>query len=267
MPELNEVSYSREVTIAAFRDYYQFLTKMFLPEDRVEEPPPGGWPSITKEKLRLLNKNSEVFELMRHLPYISEESLLAPHADVAHWPTLLDVGACDQRPFDETDVEGTRVVTDGLDWEDIPSTAFGISYGDDKFILDTQFGVVFWLEVPGEVIDSAVREPITDDFYDCTPENEHDWRTNKAWPIADFFEVLKSRYRSLDYVPLHGYRIEEWFDEYKEGDDFSDGIILLRSAREIYQEHGWPDLSVYKKSECLDAITSTIKDRFPAQDF
>ncbi|KAH0278070.1 hypothetical protein KCU91_g2749, partial [Aureobasidium melanogenum] len=267
MPELNEVSYSREATIAAFRDYYQFLTEMFLPENRVEEPPAEGWSSITKEKLRLLDKDDEVVELMRHLPYISNDGLLAPHAEIAHWPSLLDASAYDQRPFDESDVEETRVITDGLDWENVPSSAFGISCGDDIFILDTQFGVVFWLDSPGEVLESAAREPITDDFYDCTPENEHEWRSNKAWAIPDFFEVLKNRYRILKYLPFHERRIEEWFDIYKEGDGPNGGRPILRSVRKIYQEQGWPDLSVYKKNECLDKIDKTIKDHFPAEDF
>lgn len=267
MPELDEVSYSREATIAAFRDYYQFLTRMFLPEDRVLEPPAGGWPSITKEKLRFLGKNDEVFELMRNLPYLSGETLLAPHAQVADWPFMLDASPFTQRPFHEAEVEGMRVITDGLDWEDVPSSAFGISCGEDCFILDTKFGVVFWDSAPGEVTDTAAREPIVEDFFDCTPENEHGWRCNKAWAIADFFEVLKNRYRILKYLPLHEYRIEEWFDQYENGDGPNGSRPFLRAIRQVYQEYGWPDTSVYKKQECMDALDKMIKSRFPKQDF
>jgi hypothetical protein len=50
MPELHEVSYSREATIAAFRDFYQFLAKFYMSEDEIEEPPAGGWPTITNER-------------------------------------------------------------------------------------------------------------------------------------------------------------------------------------------------------------------------
>ncbi|KAG9952244.1 hypothetical protein KCU85_g2152, partial [Aureobasidium melanogenum] len=261
MPELHEVSYSREATIAAFRDYYQFLTTMFLPKGRVLEPPVGGWPSITREKVYFLGKNDEVFELMKHLPYLSEEALLAPYAEVADWPFMVDVS------FEESDIEGTRVMTDELDWEDIPSSAFGITSGKDYFILDTQFGVVFWDGAPGEVADTAAREPIVGDFFDCTPENEHGWRCNKAWAIADFFEVLKNRYRILKYLPLHEYRIEEWFDQYEDGDGPNGNYPFLRAIRRVYKEHGWPDPSVYKKQECMDALQKMIEESFPEQNF
>lgn len=266
MPELNEVSYSREATIAAFRDYYQFLTTMFLPEGKVEEPPAEGWPAITKENTRLLGKNDEVFELIRHLPYIPEESLLAPYAPVSNWPFLLGLRPSNQRPFDESDVEGTRIITEGLDWEDIPSSAIGITRGDVRFILDTQFGVVHWLETPRELQKSAVREPIIGDFDDCTPENEHEWRYSTAWAIPDFFEVLKNQYRDLKYIPLHALRIEEFPKEFEEGDGPLGGGPFFRVVRQLYRDYGWPNLSVYKKEECLNAITKMIIDRFPEED-
>lgn len=266
MPELHEVSYSREATIAAFRDYYQFLIAMFLPEDRVKETPAGGWPAITKKNVRLLGKNDEVFELMRHLPYVPEETLLAPYTRVGDWPFLLGLRPSSQRPFDESDVEGRRIITEGVDWEDIPSSAFGITRGDVRFILDTRFGVAHWLETPREIQKSAVREPILGDFDDCTPENEHEWRYSTAWAIPDLFEVLKNQYRNLKYIPLHEHRIEEFPEEFEEGDGPLGGGPFMRAARQVYMDHGWPDLSVYKKQECMDALHKMIKDRFPEED-
>lgn len=180
MPALDEVSYSREATIAAFRDYYRFLTEMFLPEDRVKEPRAGGWPAITKDNSRLLGKNDGVFELIRHLPYVAEETLLAPYARVGNWPFLLGARLLHQRPFDDSDVEGTRIITEGLDWENVPPSAFDVTRDDVTFILDTQFGVVHWLETPRGIYESTAREPIIRDFDDCTPENEHEWRHSTA---------------------------------------------------------------------------------------
>ena len=263
MPELSEVSYSREATIAAFRDFYQFLTKMYLPEDMIEEPPTSGWPSITDENMHLLGKNHEVAELMRHLPYISDKTLLAPHAEVAHWPALLSRHPKAKKPFDETAVEPVRILAEGLEWENVPPSAFGISIGHDKYILDTRFGVVHCLDTPIEVKESAPKEAITDNFWDCTPENEHEWRNGTAWAIEDFFEILKVRYRELQYLPVHEHRIEEWFDEYEE-DDYRP---VLRCIRQIYKEHGWPDLSEYTKKECLHSVEKLIEERFPDEDF
>lgn len=39
MFDLEDITYSREGTISAIRDYYQFLTKMYLPESAILEPP------------------------------------------------------------------------------------------------------------------------------------------------------------------------------------------------------------------------------------
>jgi len=260
MPRLDEVSYSREATIAAFRNYYQFLTQFYLSEDMVEEPPTGGWPSITDEKVRLLGKNEEVAELMRHLPYLADDRLLAPHAECAHWPSLLSRHPKENKPFDGTNIDAIRIITEDLEWENVTPSAFGISMGKDTFILDTQLGIVHCLDTPIEVKEAAPREAILDDFWDCTPENEHGWRCSSvAWSIADFFEVMKQRYRDLQYLPMNGWRVEEWFDEYEDGDYRP----VLRSVRQVYKEHGWPDLSVYDKEKCLESVDKLIEEQFP----
>lgn len=265
MPELHEVSYSREATVAAFRDFYQFLTKMYLPQNMVEEPPAGGWPAITDKNVHILGKNDEVAELMRHLSYIADDCLLAPHAEIAHWPALLSRHPNVKKPFDETAVDAVRIITEGLEWENVPASAFGLSIGDDKFILDTRFGIVHCLDTPIEVKDAAPRQAITDDFANRTPANEHGWRCcGAAWAIDDFFEVLKERYRGLLYLPVHETRIEEWFDEYEEDDDYRP---VLRCIRQVYKEHSWPDLSVYTKKECVESMDRMIEERFPDEQF
>lgn len=256
MPHLHQVSYSREATIAAFRDYYQFLTQFYLSEDMIEEPPAGGWPSITDEKVRLLGKNEEVAELMRHLPYISDRGLLAPHSEVAHWPNLLaDIG--------DSETDDLRFISEDLGWENVPPSAFGILYDEDRIVLDTKFGVIHWVAgVREEAKQDPAREGILDGFWDCTPEDE-EWRVAPAWAIVDFFEVLKKLHRDLVYVPIRKTRVEEWFDEYETSDDKS----YLRSVRQVYKEHGWPDLGVYKKKECLESVAKLMEERFPEEDF
>lgn len=256
MPRLHEVSYSREATIAAFRDYYQFLAKMYLPEDMIEEPPAGGWPSITDENVRLLGKNDEVAELMRHLPYISDRGLLAPHSEVAHWANLL-------ANIEDSDIDDLRFISEDLGWENVPSSAFGILFDEDRIVLDTKFGVIHWVAgVREEAKHTPAREGILDDFWDCTPEDE-EWRVAPAWAIVDFFEILKKLHRDLVYVPIHRTRVEEWFDEFENSEDKS----YLRSVRQVYKEHGWPDLAVYKKKECLESVAKLMEERFPEEDF
>ncbi|KAG9521203.1 hypothetical protein KCU93_g7469, partial [Aureobasidium melanogenum] len=268
MPNLDEITYSREITIAAFRDYYEFLIDMFLPDNWIIEPPAGGWPSITKEKADLLGKNDEVYELMRHLPYLPNSSLLLARAPAANWSSVFE-----RRSFDQEGVIGTRIITEGLEWPNIPSSAFGLTRGGRDtfmFILDTQFGTVHWLEGPDIDFDST-RQPIIgpsgdkEPFRDCTPENERGWRSQTAWTITDFFEVLKNEFRTLRSVPVDASQVEYWFgdEDYEELEELDEEDVLIRSIRDTYQEHGWPDVSIYKKYECQDAVDKLMVDCFP----
>ncbi|KAH0028548.1 hypothetical protein KCU78_g3608, partial [Aureobasidium melanogenum] len=264
MPTLDEITYSREATIAAFRDYYEFLIKMFLPDDWIIEPPAGGWPSITKEKADLLGKNDEVYKLMRHLPYLPDSSLLVARATAANWSSVFE-----DMNSDQEGATGTRIITEGLEWPNIPSSAFGLTLGGRdtfRFILDTHLGTVHWLEGPDFDFDST-RQPIigpsgdAEPSRDCTPANQRGWRSQTAWTITDFFEVLKNEFRTLRSVPVDASQVEYWFgdEDYETLEESDEGDILIRSVRDTYQEHGWPVISVYKKDECQDAVDKLIE--------
>lgn len=56
----DDVEYSEEAIVAAFRDYYTFLTKLYLRGSAITEPPVGGWPNINAESLRGLDKDKVV---------------------------------------------------------------------------------------------------------------------------------------------------------------------------------------------------------------
>lgn len=73
------VGYDRDTTVAVVRDYYYFLAMMYLDEDRIMEPPPGGWPHITPDSMRALGKTDEVVDMLRHLPYINESGVSSDH--------------------------------------------------------------------------------------------------------------------------------------------------------------------------------------------
>lgn len=65
--------YSLETTIAAFQDYYNFLTKMYLNPSSIAWPPKDGWPNITPESMAPLEKSPAVIDLLRNLPYIKQD--------------------------------------------------------------------------------------------------------------------------------------------------------------------------------------------------
>lgn len=63
----------RDQIAAQLLSYYEFLVTMYLPEDCLKRPPDGGWPQITAERLEWLGKTDAVVDLLKHIPYISQE--------------------------------------------------------------------------------------------------------------------------------------------------------------------------------------------------
>ncbi len=136
MPRLSEIGYSRDACIAAVRDYYSFLTKMYLKESIVMEPPEGGWPAITAGKLRGLGKTDEVISLLRYLPYIrfvgdlEDDAQGAPSFLFADWNTactLIDKFGLSAEDFK---------YTDGDFGDDVPPHVVGLTSGrEDSAII------------------------------------------------------------------------------------------------------------------------------------
>ncbi|KAI1403244.1 hypothetical protein F4819DRAFT_237305 [Hypoxylon fuscum] len=266
MPELDEISYSRDATVGAVRDYYAFLTKMYLNEDIVITPPEAGWPSITgadENLLAGLGKTDEVVGLLAHLPYIKADGDAnhrahgAPDCYFADWRAL--IRGLDE---DKSNCDGLKIITEGYDfYEDAPPHVIGLTAGayNPLFVLDTELGIVHWSDdCPGEIKLNPSREPVKDDPYEYAPENEADWRNDApAWAIADFFELLKDQFRQLKFIPISPHTVT---DVYIQGRR-SEGMIPM--LQEIYHEHGWPDLERYRKRECLDAIQKALEERYP----
>ncbi|KAB5562952.1 hypothetical protein GE09DRAFT_765441 [Coniochaeta sp. 2T2.1] len=67
-----DITYSRQETVAAVTDFYQFLTKMYMKESQVVYPPEGGWPSIVNCYRDRLGKSDEAVGLLTHPPYIKD---------------------------------------------------------------------------------------------------------------------------------------------------------------------------------------------------
>lgn len=65
----------RDNMIAPFYEYYAFHARLHIPESDIKHPPPGGWPSITRQRLSKSGKlKSEfVLDVLRHLPYIRQD--------------------------------------------------------------------------------------------------------------------------------------------------------------------------------------------------
>lgn len=264
MPELSEIEYSRDTCVAAFRDYYSFLAKMYLKDLMIIEPPEGGWPSITTECMQEVGKTEEVAMLLRNLPYIRKPDDDRNKAQGAPWCYFADWQKnCSYLPRGHTSGDDLKITSENASYyNDVPPHVVGLTSGgrdNPVFLLDTKLGIVHWPECYDEIRYNPSREAVQDDPYDYAPENEAEWRADApAWAIADFFEVLKGQFRELSFIPISSRLV---LDVYTRLGVHSGGVVPL--LQDIYREHGWPDLQRYRKQECLDAVQRALEERYP----
>ncbi|KAK1459890.1 hypothetical protein CMEL01_02889 [Colletotrichum melonis] len=264
MPELTDCSYSRDEFIALIRNYYSFLMTMYLPEDAVIYPPVEGWPTISSENFRDMNKTPEVISLLRHLPYIRvpstnplEQAQGAPWCYFADWQ---DVGALLERNLDG---KSLKLISEGPDiCDNVPAHVIGLTDGGREnpiFLLDTELGVVYWPDCPGEISNnpSYNNVQIFDDPYEWAPDDEADWRDNASrWTMKGFFEVLKDQFLNLNFIATS---TTDVIDVYSTPNSKSDGSI--ERLQNIYRQHGWPDAENFRKQECLEALENAMEQQ------
>ncbi|KAK1963924.1 hypothetical protein LY78DRAFT_659871 [Colletotrichum sublineola] len=263
MTELDDISYSREECIAVIRDYYSFLTKMYLREEDVLHPPEGGWPSITPEIMAGLGKTDEVISLLRRLPYIrksySHDSPQAAGSSYfANWQY-----ECHLVMYKSGTGGDLKLVSETAELhDDVPPHVISLTLGSHNnhtFLLDTELGIVYWHQCPGEIHMNTTREQVWDDPHEWAPENEADWRGDAArWSVKDFFELLKDQFIALTFIPINSQTVHE---VYARRHPSYDGWIERVQA--IYRHHGWPDLENFCKDECLEDIKTALTEEFP----
>ncbi|RYP53139.1 hypothetical protein DL768_001813 [Monosporascus sp. mg162] len=258
MPNLEEITYSRDATVDAVRDYYDFLTKMYLEESYILEPPAGGWSTI-RPYLECMGKTDEVLSLLCRLPYIRERNNAdsvhcAPWCYFADWQDLGRVAS-----VRHLNGETLRLYSERAEIiDDVPPHVVGLTCGGRRnpvILLDTKLGIVHWYECPSEIIHAPAREPLQDDPYDYAPENEAVWMAEcGTWAIPDFFEVLKDEFRKLHFIPTSSKSV---VDIYTVFPGSREDIPVMQ---DIFREHGWPDLQRYRKSECLKALQERLPE-------
>jgi len=67
--------YSRDELVEELTSFYKLLIRLYLPVSSLNIPPKDGWPEITAERYAFLKKNDTVIDLMKHLPYIHQDSI------------------------------------------------------------------------------------------------------------------------------------------------------------------------------------------------
>jgi hypothetical protein len=272
MPRLSEVSYSLEETVAAIRDYFEFLTRVYLDESLVLLPPEGGWPEITPERLQGLGKTDDVIQLLRHIPYIQDgDWIYAGPCKIMFYNWARAVRGTNT----SKDFENMRIGTEPYgDWDKglIPPHMVGLITVEtyfERFLLDTKHGVIYWYDCPGGIHDSPTREPILDDLSgpdssdEETPKEVPEWQTSPAWSVRDFFELLKDCFRELRTIPLSRNEVYD-LDTIRYDSETLEALSLVR---DVFREHGWPDLDRYRKEDCLRAARRVMEEKFPNEEF
>jgi hypothetical protein len=253
MLTLDQVQYSEEATVTAVTDFFIFLTKMYLPDSAVVHPPPGGWPTLASD-LRNLGKSDTVLSLLSHLPYINEDGVdenkipeVTPSGRWADWHTF-GIEARERNG----DLEQYRVITEEPTiMEHVPAHVVGLSASEhDTFLLDTELGVVYWYECDGRLRYGP--RTIEDDPYEyCDDDEEAEWRADgAAWPVADFFEVLKKEFRTLRWMPWNEY--DECITVMEAESSSRHQRNPVPAIQAVYRRHGWPHGPEYRKEACLE---------------
>jgi hypothetical protein len=274
MPRLREITYDHAATVGAISDYFDFLAKMYLDDADILRPPEGGWPEMTPDRLQSLGKTSKVNMLLRHIPYLrtdvdgdKSEAEVGP-SGVRFWNWMESFRRFDRRPGlnAEANMYECKIMTEPLD-EDaepglIPPHAVSLTSTTDRdmydrWILDTELGVIYWAPCPDRMRYEPTREPILDNAYDYAPDGERQWRREPAWAVVDFFELLKDQFRQLYSVPLTPKYVGDMDDEFSAK---VEGALPLVQA--IYREHGWPDPDRYRKDTCLKAVRERLEERY-----
>ncbi|TPX11423.1 uncharacterized protein E0L32_007842 [Thyridium curvatum] len=269
MPELEDITYSRDATIAAVTDYYQFLTRMYMKDSHIIYPPAEGWPSIVNadpETLRALGKSDEVIALLAHLPYIrrtgnwDRDAEAIPYCYFADWQYLI-ARLCD--PTWHTTAEHLRLFTEGCDFDNLSSPhVVGLTDAgrdDPVMILDTERGIVHWEEPDWKIRIEHFQEQIYYDPPEDTPQAEADWRCEPAWSVPYFFgHVLQSQFTSLYWIPISQQSVRP-----TAGSKLPEDVDMVHRVREIYRQSGWPDDEGYDKDECLEAVRNALAEEYP----
>jgi len=149
----------------------------------------------------------------------------------------------------------------------IPPHIVGLTLQGEEcalFLIDTQLGVIYWPECPGEVRNMGAL--LEDEPFDWAedgliPEDQMEWRENSAfWAIEDFFEMLKLHFATLNFVPVGRRRVEGMYPWIRRSEEDQE---ILAAIQKIYREYGWPEKNKFCKDDCLAEIEAMISARFP----
>lgn len=235
---VDESPYDQDEVVAELLSFYEFLLGIHLSDNALMRPPPGGWPNISQEDLDFLEKDDVVISLLRHIPYIRQD----------------------------TENDGPQVYEDTM-CNDFRGKYF--EYAAIRF-QDREFSEL--MDVFEDEGNEDLFAPYTATLF-RQESGQHGWYlflntqdgTVTMWGLgADtrFYHTLKECFEDLK-------------DQFRNFEVYADGSETVRNGksrwnpldsgiREIYRTHGLFTPN-YQKEQCLAAIKTHCDDLWMAR--
>lgn len=234
--------YDRDQVVSELLAFYEFLVRMYLPEELLKRPPSGGWPSVTHERFAFMRKSDTVIGLLKHLPYICQDGL-SFEPEIYNFCTAFDyTGRSFDRaaklqsystftppePLEDNDLaRGLDAIEVGSDGNGpvrgYPPHVVALAYGRDD-------GPWIWLNTRTGCVWLASLQ----DFRGFTD-------------IAEFTKTIMDELMNLDVAALEFHDVRYLVD-------------WCQPVADIYRAHGWPQQR-YQKAECLANIKEWDEQR------
>jgi hypothetical protein len=283
---------ARTELVTIINDYYTFLTTFYIPFSALKHPPPEGWPNVTAETTRDLDKSPYVIDLMKHLAYIDDAKSRGMITNVHYKSDVVDYSTYTVKDFESGRVmfgeEGLRYCIEEMekerkegdveDEEDHGTDANGNDYEDEEIDSGDEDATddesnVFKEDYDDDNIDirdilvlsmgyeSAGRILLLDVHKGVIHEDMIRYQLLSGVMVERFFDDLKDKLKRLVYVPVRG----EFFEDVSEVED--DGPVPetadqsldwhdkehVKVVKRIYRKFGWPGES-YRKDEAMEAV-------------
>ncbi|KAF2799395.1 hypothetical protein K505DRAFT_356656 [Melanomma pulvis-pyrius CBS 109.77] len=233
-------TYSRDEVVAEVTSYYDFIASVYLPTSVIKRPPPGGWSDITPEFLAPLNKNKNLLDLIRHLPFVVRDEHDEPYQIFEGTSAVDFTGEYIKKSFCSSH-PNVDIAEPPKDWGKLPPHVLALATPAEGrnglyFFIDTERGVA--------IVCDCQEGPRSTKLSKKQESDDDEWRAHATYTVKDFFTSLKEQFRSFKVIATSERVVEK-----AGGSDYNPD----KRRKEIYEEHRvFTDR--YDKVACLERI-------------
>lgn len=215
----------REELVAELTDYYEFLIDLYMPPETLKRPPLGGWPSITQERLAYLQKDDDVMEVLKHVPYICWEETYSSHQIYEKTVCLDYTGAF----FERFGVKPQNALRTEPSEEEIDSCVATLARPDSSD--------GYWM-----FYHTARHSMQLKDYRD---------EEYREMGVKEFFRSLKEEFRQMSVIAVHPTRV------YMVNRCDQD---VMEDFQNILKRNGWPSQE-FQRDKCIKELRAKDHER------